>query len=72
MRPVGIQTTIHKALQSCTIIMIANRVNTILDSDKILVMDNGTLGEFDSPQKLLADKKSLFSAIVSHSSSSDD
>ena len=68
----AIQTTIREAFKFCTIITIAHRVNTILDSDKILVMDNGTMGEFDSPQKLLADKKSLFSAIVSHSSSSDD
>jgi ABC-type multidrug transport system fused ATPase/permease subunit len=68
----AIQTTIREAFKFCTIITIAHRVNTILDSDKILVMDNGTVGEFDSPQTLLADKDSLFSAIVGHSGSSDD
>lgn len=68
----AIQVTIREAFKFCTIITIAHRVNTILDSDKILVMDNGTVGEFDSPQKLLADKESLFSKIVSHSSFSDD
>lgn len=47
-------------------------MNTILDSDKILVMDEGVVGEFDSPSNLLADKKSMFSDIVSHSSTADE
>ena len=67
----AIQTTIREAFRNCTIITIAHRVNTILDSSKILVMDNGRIGEFDSPQNLLADKKSLFSEIVSHSNGED-
>ncbi len=46
-------------------------MHTILDSDKILAMDNGTVIEFDSPQMLLADKK-LFIAIVGHSGTSGD
>lgn len=68
----AIQTTIREAFKGCTIITIAHRVNTIMDSDKILVMENGTVGEFDAPQILLADKNSLFSDIVSHSGSSDN
>ena len=68
----AIQTTIREAFKGCTIITIAHRVNTIMDSDKILVMENGTVGEFDAPQTLLADKNSLFSDIVSHSGSSDN
>ncbi|KAL7550680.1 hypothetical protein ACHAWF_013900 [Thalassiosira exigua] len=63
----AIQATIRQAFKDCTIITIAHRVNTILDSDKILVMDNGEVGEFDSPEELLKDKSSLFSEIVSHS-----
>lgn len=63
----AVQKTIREAFYGCTIITIAHRVNTILDSDKILVMDNGNVGEFDTPQKLLANKESLFSAIVNHS-----
>ena len=68
----AIQKTIREAFKGCTIITIAHRVNTILDSDKILVMDNGNVGEFDTPKRLLEDKESLFSAIVSHSRSSDN
>jgi len=68
----AIQTTIRQAFKDCTIITIAHRVNTIMDSTKILVMDNGTVGEFDSPEELLKDKSSLFSQIVSHSNSGDD
>lgn len=68
----AIQETIREAFAGRTIITIAHRVNTIMDSDKILVMDNGVVGEFDSPQALLADKKSLFSEIVKHSGGGDD
>jgi ATP-binding cassette subfamily C (CFTR/MRP) protein 1 len=45
---------------------IAHRINTILDSDKILVMQDGLVAEFASPQELLADENSVFSAIVRH------
>lgn len=68
----AIQTTIREAFQGCTIITIAHRVNTILDSDKILVMNDGMVGEFDSPQELLKNKESLFSEIVSHSENNED
>lgn len=64
----AIQATIREAFDKATIITIAHRVNTIMDSDKILVMNNGLVGEFDSPQNLLANKDSMFSEIVfSHS-----
>ena len=53
----------------CTIITIAHRVNTIMDSDKILVMKDGLIAEFASPQDLLADSSSVFSDIVRHAES---
>lgn len=68
----AIQTTIREAFKDCTIITIAHRVNTIMDSTKILVMDNGSVGEFGPPQYLLQNKDSLFSQIVSHSSNRED
>jgi ABC-type multidrug transport system fused ATPase/permease subunit len=63
----AIQTTIREAFQGCTVLTIAHRVNTIMDSDKILVMDDGHVAEFDSPEELLKNEKSMFSDIVSHS-----
>lgn len=63
----AIQTTIREAFKGCTVLTIAHRVNTIMDSDKILVMDDGHVAEFDSPTALLKDEKSMFNDIVSHS-----
>lgn len=62
-----IQRTIREAFKEITVLTIAHRVNTIMDSDKILVLDNGYVAEFASPQQLLQDEKSLFTEIVRHS-----
>ncbi len=66
-----IQRTLRQAFKECTVLTIAHRVNTILDSDKILVMVDGKVGEFASPQELLADEASIFTDIVKHSQNSD-
>jgi len=47
-----------------TIICIAHRLNTILDYDKVLVLDRGKVAEQGSPQELLANPRSRFSALV--------
>ncbi|KAK4971199.1 ATP-binding cassette glutathione S-conjugate transporter ycf1, partial [Elasticomyces elasticus] len=46
-----------------TIITIAHRINTILDSDKIVVLDHGTVAEFDTPLELVR-RKGLFYELV--------
>jgi ATP-binding cassette, subfamily C (CFTR/MRP), member 1 len=46
-----------------TIITIAHRINTILDSDRIVVLDKGTVAEFDSPAELVR-QKGLFYDLV--------
>ena len=43
-----------------TVITIAHRLETIIDSDRVLVMDAGRVAEFDSPSKLLARPDSIF------------
>lgn len=43
-----------------------------MDSDRILVMDDGLAAEFDSPQELLKNEDSLFTEIVRHSQGEED
>lgn len=46
-----------------TIITIAHRINTILDSDRIVVLQQGKVAEFDSPEELIK-KRGLFYELV--------
>ena len=50
-----IQKTIRTEFKECTVITIAHRLNTIIDSDRIGVMSNGKILEIDSPKE--SDKK---------------
>jgi len=55
-----IQRTIRTQFQDCTVLTIAHRLNTIMDYDRVLVLDKGLIVEYDSPAKLLKNKTSLF------------
>lgn len=46
-----------------TIITIAHRINTILDSDRIVVLDHGKVAEFDTPAELVR-RRGLFYELV--------
>ena len=59
-----IQETIRKEFKEATTITIAHRINTILDSNKILVLEQGTTKEFDKPEVLLQNPNSLFYSLV--------
>lgn len=50
-----IQKSIRSAFADCTVITIAHRLNTIMDSDRVLVMDGGSVLENGSPEELLKD-----------------
>ncbi|KZC08998.1 Multidrug resistance-associated protein 1 [Dufourea novaeangliae] len=59
-----IQTTIRQEFKDCTVLTIAHRFNTILDSDRVIVLDNGRVMEYDSPEVLLRNSSSLFHNIA--------
>ncbi|CAD8050089.1 unnamed protein product [Paramecium sonneborni] len=67
-----IQETLKKKFTNCTLITIAHRLNTIADYDKVMVVSEGKVIEFDTPYNLLAnsinstsiDKTTEFSRLV--------
>jgi len=62
-----IQRTVRETFQESTVLCIAHRIRTIMDSDKILVMGAGVCQEFGAPQELLATKGSQFRALAEES-----
>ena len=61
-----LQNSINQQLKDCTVITIAHRIKTIINYDKILVLSNGEIVEYDTPQNLL-DKKGLFYQLYKES-----
>merc|ERR1712072_550547 len=60
-----IQATIRKSFSHCSTLTIAHRLDTIIDSDRVLVLDNGKALEFDTPKELLTNPKySEFAGMV--------
>ncbi|KAJ2076373.1 Canalicular multispecific organic anion transporter 1, partial [Coemansia sp. S100] len=57
------QSVIRREFKNCTVLTIAHRLNTIMDSDRILVMDEGKVAELDTPANLLA-REGHFSKLV--------
>uniref|UniRef100_A0A1B0D0A2 ABC-type glutathione-S-conjugate transporter n=1 Tax=Phlebotomus papatasi TaxID=29031 RepID=A0A1B0D0A2_PHLPP len=62
-----IQKTIRSEFSDCTILTIAHRLNTIMDSDKVIVLDKGEIAEFDSPSNLLQNPNSIFHSMAKNS-----
>ncbi|EFJ11981.1 hypothetical protein SELMODRAFT_104, partial [Selaginella moellendorffii] len=48
-----IQATIRASFQDCTVLTVAHRIQTIIDNDRVLVMEAGRIAEFDTPKNLL-------------------
>ena len=59
-----IQATIRKEFADSTVLTIAHRLNTIMDYEKIMVLDKGLLVEYNTPNNLLEDESSIFHGIA--------
>ncbi|KAJ2807528.1 hypothetical protein H4R20_001248 [Coemansia guatemalensis] len=64
-----IQQTIRSEFKDCTVLTIAHRLDTVIDSDMVLVIDGGRLAEYDTPQNLLANNDSIFTKLVKEAQS---
>ena len=58
-----VMRAIEKNFSDCTVLTVAHRLSTIMDSDKVCVMDDGRVAEFDTPARLLA-SQGVFSQMV--------
>lgn len=59
-----IQRTIREKFDNCTVITVAHRLNTVIDSDRVLVMDAGVAVEFDAPYSLMQNENGVFHNMV--------
>eukprot|EP00158_Paraphelidium_tribonemae_P009637 Partr_v1_DN28917_c0_g1_i2_m25279 putative ATP-binding cassette, sub-family C (CFTR MRP), member len=59
-----IQTTIRENFEDVTVLTIAHRINTIIDCDRVLLLDAGEILEFDDPVTLLEKEGGSFKDLV--------
>eukprot|EP00250_Pteridium_aquilinum_P019390 c24411_g1_i1 orf=197-4072(-) len=59
-----LQSVIREEFSACTVITVAHRIPTVIDSDMVLTLSNGVAVEFDSPKKLVDRKESHFAQLV--------
>ena len=62
-----IQSTLRKEFADCTVLTIAHRLNTIMDSDRVAVFKQGKLEEIGHPDELLQNECSNFRSMASDS-----
>ncbi|KAG0192612.1 hypothetical protein DFQ28_008488 [Apophysomyces sp. BC1034] len=67
----AIQKTIATEFADCTILCIAHRLHTVIEYDRIMVLDRGQLVEFSSPLELITDPSSLFYSMCRNSGEFD-
>ncbi|XP_024973201.1 ABC transporter C family member 8-like isoform X4 [Cynara cardunculus var. scolymus] len=58
-----LQKIIREEFSNCTVITVAHRVPTVIDSDKVMVLSFGKMVEYDEPSKLM-ETDSFFSKLV--------
>jgi ABC-type multidrug transport system fused ATPase/permease subunit len=67
-----IQKTIREEFKDVTVLTIAHRIHTIMDYDKVLVLDQGKVAEYDSPANLMKDTKGIFYSMVQKSGTTQE
>eukprot|EP00253_Pinus_taeda_P007646 PITA_07646 len=60
-----IQQIIRHQFSTCTVITIAHRIPSVIESDMVLLLKDGQIAEYDTPSKLLSNKFSAFAKLVS-------
>ncbi|XP_075851725.1 ATP-binding cassette sub-family C member 12 [Microcebus murinus] len=59
-----VQSAIKGAFRGCTVLTIAHRLNTVLNCDRVLVMESGKVIEFDKPEVLAEKPDSAFAMLL--------
>ncbi|CAF0805769.1 unnamed protein product [Adineta ricciae] len=59
-----IQKAIREQFAGCTVLTVAHRLRTVIDSDRVMVLSDGKVVEFDSAKALLSNGDSYFSELV--------
>ncbi|KAF9243737.1 hypothetical protein BU15DRAFT_59613 [Melanogaster broomeanus] len=67
----AIQSSLRHEMQNVTQLIVAHRLQTIIDADKIMVLDAGRIVEFGSPEELLQNQQGMLKALVDESGDKD-
>lgn len=59
-----LQRILRREFSDCTVVTVAHRIPTVIDSDAVMALHDGKMAEFDEPKKLLEDPSSLFAKLV--------
>ncbi|KAJ3019702.1 hypothetical protein HKX48_001858 [Thoreauomyces humboldtii] len=67
-----IQQTMRECFADATVLTIAHRLSTICDYDRVLVLDQGQVAEYDTPAALIAKEGGIFSSMCAESGELDE
>lgn len=59
-----IQATIRCEFKRSTVITVAHRIETILDCDRIIILDSGRIADFDTPERLVSKGNNYFANLM--------
>ncbi|XP_057665340.1 ATP-binding cassette sub-family C member 4-like isoform X1 [Diorhabda carinulata] len=62
-----LQKTMKTSFSDCTVLTIAHKINTVMDCDRVMVVDHGEIVEFDDPQVLRSKEDGFFYNMIKHS-----